>query len=122
MPSPPPALRPCRAAFCWLAYVLAFLIALYAEPTFRHRYPDAPLWVALLLTCSATTAVYCISFVSGNSSVYDPYWCLAPLHLCFAWKAQAPGGFWFYEPRETMCIVLLWAWALRFTSYPGGAN
>ena len=64
--------------------------------------------------CAATTIVYIFSFAAGNTSVYDPYWVLAPLHLAFVWKAAAPGGFWFYEPRETICIVLLWVWALRF--------
>ena len=35
---------------------------------------------------------------------------MLPLWLLFYWKAEAPGGFWFYEPRETMvlcCWILL---------------
>lgn len=39
---------------------------------------------------------------------------IQPLFLCFYFKAHAPGGFWFFEPRETACIFVIWLWALRF--------
>jgi steroid 5-alpha reductase family enzyme len=109
------ARRPCSAWHCWSAYVAAFVVACLLAPVLRGRWPDSPLFNGLLLTSASTTIVFVFSFLADNSSVYDPYWVLAPLHLAFVWKAQAPGGFWFYEPRETVCIVLLWAWALRFT-------
>ena len=109
------ARRPCGAWHCWSAYVAALLVALLLAPVLQGRWPDSPLFNGLLLTSASTTAVFLFSFLADNSSVYDPYWVLAPLHLAFVWKAAAPGGFWFYEPRETACIVLLWAWALRFT-------
>ena len=109
------ARRPCTAWHCWSAYVAAFLVAVLLAPVLQGRWPDSPLFNGLLLTSASTTVVFSFSFLADNSSVYDPYWVLAPLHLAFVWKAAAPGGFWFYEPRETACIVLLWAWALRFT-------
>ena len=109
------ARRPCTAWHCWSAYVAAFLVAVLLAPVLQGRWPDSPLFNGLLLTSDSTTAVFSFSFLADNSSVYDPYWVLAPLHLAFVWKVAAPGGFWFYEPRETACIVLLWAWALRFT-------
>ena len=111
---PTPVVRPCSRAHCWAAYAAALLAALLLAPLLEARWPGAPLLNALLITSSATAVVFIFSYLGDNSSVYDPYWVLAPLHLAFIWKAQAPGGFWFYEPRETMCILLLWAWALRF--------
>ena len=106
--------RHCTAAHCWAAYATACIASLLLAPVVDSRWPAAPLFNGLLLTCAATVVVYAFSFSADNSSVYDPYWVLAPLHLAFVWKAAAPGGFWYYEPRETACMVLLWAWALRF--------
>ena len=106
--------RPCSAAFCWCAYAAALVTALLLAPQLDALWPSSPLLNVALLTCASTTSVFLFSFLADNTSVYDPYWVLAPLHLAFVWKSQAPGGFWFYEPRETMCIVLLWVWALRF--------
>ena len=88
--------------------------ALLLAPRLEALWPDSPLFSALLLNCACTAVVFAFSLRGDNSSVYDPYWVLAPLFLAFVWKAQAPGGFWFYEPREALCIVLLWAWAVRF--------
>ena len=110
-----PRERPCGALHCCGAYAAAFAVAMLLTPVLEGRWPDSPLLNGLLLTTASTTAVFAFSFLADNSSVYDPYWVLAPPHLAFVWKAQAPGGFWFYEPRETVCIVLLWVWALRFT-------
>ena len=115
MPNTTTPQRPCSAMHCWAAYVAAFAVAMLLAPVLEGRWPGSPLFNGLLLTTASTTAVFVFSFLADNSSVYDPYWVLAPLHLAFVWKAQAPGGFWFYEPRETACMVLLWVWALRFT-------
>ena len=62
----------------------------------------------------ATCVVYAFSVCSNNSSVYDPFWCVLPLWLLFYFKAHAPGGFTFFEPRETVVMALVWAWAVRF--------
>ena len=110
----PPSPCTCTAEHCRLAYAVAFGAALSLAARLEARWPGAPLFNGLIITCACTTVVYLFSLRADNSSVYDPYWVLAPLHLAFVWKAQAPGGFWFYEPRETLCIVLLWAWAVRF--------
>ena len=68
--------------------------ALLLAPRLEALWPDSPLFSALLLNCACTAVVFAFSLRGDNSSVYDPYWVLAPLFLAFVWKAQAPGGFW----------------------------
>ena len=92
--------RPCSAWHCWSAYLAAFVVALLLAPVLQGRWPESPLFNGLLLTSASTTVVFAFSFLADNSSVYDPYWVLAPPHPAFVWKAQAPGGFWSYEPRR----------------------
>lgn len=106
---------PVSAATCWAAYVVAIVSVFATIPFVDAAFPSlGPLAKSLVLDVGGTIVVYCFSFMGGNSSVYDPYWCIAPLCLGFYCKSEAPGGFWFYEPRETLCLVLLWAWAIRF--------
>lgn len=103
------------ATLCWTAYVMALLAAIFVHPVLDELAPSMGfLWRGLVLTTVATAVVYLFSLWSSNSSVYDPYWAIAPLALGFYWKAHAPGGFLYFEPRETLGIVLLWVWAVRF--------
>ncbi|KAH8095051.1 DUF1295-containing protein [Aureococcus anophagefferens] len=101
----------CRAAY---ATALAAATVLAAAAPWPDGWADAPLVRGLALDAAATVVVYGFSLRADNSSVYDPYWCVLPLWLLFYWKAEAPGGFWFYEPRETMVLCCVWAWAWRF--------
>jgi steroid 5-alpha reductase family enzyme len=103
------------ALTCWAAYVAALMVFVGGAMALEAHAPElGPLWKGLALNAAATVTVWVFSLASGNTSVYDPYWCLAPLALGFYWKAHAPGGFWYYEPRETVALGLLWAWAVRF--------
>lgn len=99
---------------CWAAYVVALVSITAAIPTLASATSLGPLAMGLVLDVGATAIVYAFSFASNNSSLYDPFWCVLPLWLGFYYKSLAPGGFWFYEPRETLCLVLLWTWAVRF--------
>jgi steroid 5-alpha reductase family enzyme len=101
----------CRAAY---ATALTAATVLAAAAPWPDGWADAPLRRGLALDAAATVVVYGFSFYNNNSSVYDPYWCVLPLWLLFYWKAEAPGGFWFYEPRETTVLACVWAWAWRF--------
>lgn len=101
--------------WCWLAYAVPLSLCAALSPLLEAALPDAGyLWKGLLLNVAATAVVWLFSFAASNTSVYDPYWCVAPLALGLYWKAHAPGGFWLYEPRETAALALLWIWAIRF--------
>ena len=107
------------ARICCGAYATALLVVTslaVVAPSWEgyDGWRTSPLWRGLVLDVVATAVVYVFSFCWNNSSVYDPYWCVMPLWLLFYWKAEAPGGFWYYEPRETMVLVSVWAWAWRF--------
>lgn len=99
---------------CWLAYVVAFATVTVAAATGLLEEELGPFARVGAFGISATLIVYAFSFASDNSSVYDPFWCVLPLWAGFYAKTMAPGGFWFYEPRETLVLLLLWAWAVRF--------
>jgi steroid 5-alpha reductase family enzyme len=99
---------------CWAAYITALLCVTAAAPLLNASTALGPFAKGCVLDVLATVVVYFFSLVSDNSSVYDPFWCVAPLWLGFYYKSHAPGGFWFYEPRETLCLLLMWAWAVRF--------
>ncbi|KAJ1626848.1 hypothetical protein T492DRAFT_195355 [Pavlovales sp. CCMP2436] len=73
--------RRISAAWCWLAYIVAFVASGLAASALDAGYPElGPLWKVNLL---ATCVVWCSSLAASNTSVYDPYWCLAPLLLAF---------------------------------------
>jgi len=102
------------ATTCRAAYAVALISITAVAPTLASATSLGPLSTGLALDAIATAIVYAFSFASNNSSVYDPFWCILPLWLGFFFKSLAPGGVWFYEPRETLVLVLLWAWAVRF--------
>lgn len=109
--------RRVSALTCWSAYIISLACITAGVPVIDSSVTTAnlgPIAKSFILGITATVIVYLFSFAADNSSVYDPFWCILPLWLGFYYKSQAPGGFFFYEPRETICLVLLWVWAVRF--------
>lgn len=62
---------------------------------------------------AATVVVFGFSRGADNSSVYDPYWSVAPIAIVAYWFATTPGG----APslRAVMILTLVTAWGLRLT-------
>ena len=60
----------------------------------------------------ATLVIFVLSFVLDNTSIYDPFWPLAPMALTAWWArtaaAVAPLGL-----RQLLAVGLVWVWALR---------
>jgi steroid 5-alpha reductase family enzyme len=67
-----------------------------------------PLTVALWADVAATLVVFLASMAVGNSSLYDPYWSVAPPVVVLAWTT---GG-----ARQIIVDVLVLAWAVRLTA------
>ena len=67
-----------------------------------------PLTVALWADVAATLVVFLASMAVGNSSLYDPYWSVAPPVIVLAWTT---GG-----ARQIIVDVLVLAWAVRLTA------
>jgi steroid 5-alpha reductase family enzyme len=70
-----------------------------------------PLLVAALADLAGTAAVFGFSVAFDNSSVYDPYWSVAPLPLALYWAALGDGS----RARQALVLVLVAAWGVRLT-------
>lgn len=73
-----------------------------------------PLWHALAVDVAATLVVYMFSLACSNSSVYDPYWCVAAVWLCLHWKARSSDGLALWHPRTVLLFLVVLTWAIRF--------
>ena len=94
-------------------YVVAGAAALGTALLLRHHHPITVAFVADLV---ATLVIFLLSMVLANSSLYDPYWSVAPPVVAVAWAAAAPdhlgGG---ATARQWLVIALVVIWAIRLT-------
>src|SRR5512137_2247488 len=107
--------RPSRSrGFAWVAgaYALAFLAALATAFALQGK---NPILVALAADVVATAVVFAFSLVLDNSSMYDPYWSVAPIPIVVYW-ATAPGGDLAVAARQLLVVLLVAAWGVRLTA------
>ncbi len=71
------------------------------------------LWAALAADVAATVVVFAGSRALDNSSVYDPYWSVAPLPLALWWLAEV--GAAGEAGRQALVIGALGLWGARLT-------
>jgi len=107
MPAPAPR-RELAAVF--LAYVAALLVAFAIGWVLRGR---GPVLVAAAADLAATLVVFGFSVRHDNSSVYDPYWSVAPIFIASGWAVSAPGG---PSVRAIVVCVLVAVWGVRLTA------
>ena len=99
-----------RAAFrrVSFAYILGLVGAIAAGWSFRGAHPLA---VAAIADAVGTVIIFAFSRLYDNSSLYDPYWSVAPIVIA-AWL-------WFVgDPVVTRAVVvaaLVCAWGVRLT-------
>jgi steroid 5-alpha reductase family enzyme len=95
-------------------YIFAFACGLVTTIVFSF---STPLVAALAADLVATFIVFIFSRISGNSSLYDPYWSVTPPAIAVYWLLTAPASSW--SPGEQLALVLvlglLFIWALRLT-------
>lgn len=73
-----------------------------------------PLWVAATADAAGTVAVFAFSLALDNTSVYDPYWSVAPVPLAAWWAWGGPGDG--ADPlRRAVVVGLVALWAVRLT-------
>src|SRR5258707_2069144 len=94
-----------------VAYVLAGAAAVGTGIWFHAQQPIVMVGLADL---AATIVVFIFSVITRNSSMYDPYWSVAPVPIALYWLAQ-PGSDGLTNPRHVLIFVLLCLWALRLT-------
>jgi steroid 5-alpha reductase family enzyme len=98
--------------FVLAAYVLAGIAAVGAGLLF-HTQP--PIAIVGLADLAATIVIFIFSMLANNSSVYDPYWSVAPVPIALFWLLQ-PGSNGFANPRHVLIFALLCLWAIRLTA------
>lgn len=101
--------RPVSFAVTAVAYALALAAALaVAAALDGHHHP---LTITLAADLTATVVIFALSMVAGNSSLYDPYWSVAPAVIVLAWAARG-----FVSGRQVVVLVLVLIWAVRLTA------
>ncbi len=94
------------------AYVLAGAAAIGTGMVIHTLSPLVIVGVADLV---ATIVVFIFSVITNNSSIYDPYWSVAPVPIALFWLLQ-PGSNGFSNPRHALIFACLCLWALRLTT------
>jgi steroid 5-alpha reductase family enzyme len=91
-----------------LAYALGLVAAGVAGWVARGHSPIA---VAAIADVAGTVVVFAFSVLHDNSSLYDPYWSVAPIPIAFYWAAQAGAP----NPRQLAILALVTLWGTRLT-------
>jgi steroid 5-alpha reductase family enzyme len=94
-------------------YLVGGAAALVTALLLRHHHP---ITVALVADLVATVVIFALSMALANSSLYDPYWSVAPPVVAVAWFAVSPpdlgdGA----TARQVIVIALVLIWAVRLT-------
>ena len=95
---------------CALVYALALAIALGVGYLLRGKHP---ILIAGGADIAATIVVFIFSIIFNNSSIYDPYWSLAPVPIALYWAFHAYSDAVII--RQVAVLLLLAVWAARLT-------
>jgi steroid 5-alpha reductase family enzyme len=93
--------------YCALAYLAALIAALAVGWLMAGAHP---LWIALVADVAATVVVFAFSVALNNSSMYDPYWSVAPIPIG-VYFALGPTP----SPRAVLALTLVTCWGARLT-------
>ncbi len=102
--------KPAGQAFVAVAYVVALVVALAVG---RAAAGLHPIWIAAVADLAATLVVFAFSVALDNSSVYDPYWSVAPLPIALYWTVAAGAN---HGLRQLVVLALLAMWGARLTA------
>lgn len=96
----------------FVAYVLAGAAAIGTGILFHAQ---QPIVVVGLADLAATIVIFIVSVITSNSSMYDPYWSVAPVPIALFWLLQ-PDSNGFANPRHVLIFMLVCVWAIRLTT------
>jgi steroid 5-alpha reductase family enzyme len=95
--------------FVVAAYFVALLVALVLARALGDRHP---ILVAAAADLAATIVVFLFGVVLDNSSVYDPYWSVAPAPIALYWTVAAGS----LGLRQIVILALVTVWGTRLTA------
>lgn len=106
--------RPLGFAVVTVTYLAAGVAAWGVSVAVRGQHPlVGTLWADLV----ATAVVFAVAMAVGNSSLYDPYWSVAPAVIVVAWVIWSSGAdVAEISGRQALVIVLVLTWAVRLTA------
>lgn len=98
-------------AFGYIAF--AYAVALGVAWNVMRWLPASvsPLAAIAWADLAATITVFAFSVGANNTSVYDPYWSLAPIPIALSFAAQSDAPL----ARKVVVCALVIAWGLRLT-------
>jgi steroid 5-alpha reductase family enzyme len=95
--------------FVFSVYLITFLAGILV---FQHYHSRGILFATFAADIFATLVVWIIGVITKNSSLYDPYWSVAPVVIIPSWILLRGG------PISTVDMLLLFAvllWGIRLT-------
>ena len=98
-------------AIVGFAYVIAHVVA---QAVIQATAGWHPLAMVALADAAATVSVFVFSRSFNNSSVYDPYWSVAPASIAL-WLALGPGRVDGLTLRQGLVLALVCLYAARLT-------
>lgn len=105
------SLRTPALLICAMVYLIAFGIAIL---TVYLLNPSDYIIAAAIADIAATIVVFTFSMVFNNSSLYDPYWSIAPIPIAFYWAFNSISNN-VDIIRQIVVLLLLTIWAIRLT-------
>src|SRR5437588_12928775 len=91
----------------FLLVIIAYLLAgAAAVGTGILLHAQQPIVVVAVADLAATIVIFLLSVLTNNSSMYDPYWSVAPIPIALFWLFQ-PGSNGFANPRHVLIFALL---------------
>lgn len=94
----------------FFAYSFAFIAGLVVGFFFQNFHPMV---IVLVSDIAATLVVYIFSVVYKNTSIYDPYWFIAPVFIAFYYFLVSP--FSICLVRKIVMISLISIWSVKST-------
>jgi steroid 5-alpha reductase family enzyme len=99
--------------FSYTYVIIAYIIAIYAgKLSLDHIQTSSEIINMLIADVIATVIIFIFSLMSGNSSLYDPYWSLIPVPIALYWIYLFPEG---NHTRHILMLVAISIWSLRLT-------
>ena len=96
--------------------VAVYVVATAAAWATLHCAPKThPLLALFIADCVATVVVFAFSRAFDNSSLYDPYWSVAPMVLAAGLPFSGLPGVVAFGPRQALMVAVTFAWGGRLT-------
>jgi len=101
-----------------LIYLTAFAVGLFIGDSYVDF---SLLGKSAMIVFSAVIVIWLFSFIADNSSVFDPYWSVAPVFFTLFYWISSYGitlpfsGTWYTSVRFILILALVTLWGVRLT-------